>query len=99
MPVSSVSKLACGFVLKRARQRIIDNDGALAFVLYAEAELAEGEGPRVVAEFSDYAGMLDALRFFQKIGGLGAQARIDNSTKAQRQQWARHAANTRWAKE
>jgi len=62
VPVSSVSKLACGFVLKRARQRIIDNDGALAFVLYAEAELAEGEGPRVVAEFSDYAGMLDALR-------------------------------------
>jgi len=24
--------------------------------------LAEGDGPRVVAEFSDYAGMLDALR-------------------------------------
>jgi hypothetical protein len=24
--------------------------------------LAEGEGPRVVAEFSDYAGMLEALR-------------------------------------
>jgi hypothetical protein len=23
---------------------------------------AEGDGPRVVAEFSDYAGMLDALR-------------------------------------
>jgi hypothetical protein len=39
------------------------------------------------------------VRFFQKIGRLGAQARIDNSTKAQRQQWARHAANTRWAKE
>ena len=25
-------------------------------------KLSEGEGPRVVAEFSDYAGMLDALR-------------------------------------
>ena len=24
--------------------------------------MAEGDGPRVVAEFSDYAGMLDALR-------------------------------------
>jgi len=24
--------------------------------------MAEGEGPRIVAEFSDYAGMLDALR-------------------------------------
>ena len=24
--------------------------------------MAEGDGPRVVAEFSDYAGMLEALR-------------------------------------
>jgi hypothetical protein len=24
--------------------------------------MAEGEGPRVVAEFSDYAGMLEAIR-------------------------------------
>jgi hypothetical protein len=39
------------------------------------------------------------VRFFKKIGRLGAQARIDNSTRAQRQEWARHAANTRWAKE
>ena len=38
------------------------------------------------------------VRFFQKIGRLGAQARIDNSTKQQRQQWARHAAITRWRK-
>jgi hypothetical protein len=28
-------------------------------------------------------------RFMQKIGRKGAQARIDNSTKAQRQEWAR----------
>jgi hypothetical protein len=148
--------------------------------------LAEGEGPRVVAEFSDYAGMLDALRrranelqlsgerfdeyaglpkgymsklfgarpvrrlgmcsfapvvaglglrclfivdeeaerrlrqrlpprnqsyvradathvtltfrFMQKIGRLGARARVDNSTKAQRQEWARQAAIARWQK-
>jgi hypothetical protein len=38
------------------------------------------------------------LRFFQRIGRKGAQARVDNSTKAQRQEWARHAANTRWRK-
>ena len=38
------------------------------------------------------------VRFFQKIGRRGAQARIDNSTKAQRQQWARRAAITRWRK-
>jgi hypothetical protein len=39
------------------------------------------------------------VRFFQKIGRLGAQARIDNSTAEQRRKWARRAANTRWAKE
>jgi hypothetical protein len=38
------------------------------------------------------------LRFFQKIGRKGAQARIDNSTKQQRQEWARHAAIARWRK-
>jgi hypothetical protein len=36
------------------------------------------------------------VRYFKKIGRKGAQARIDNSTKAQRQEWARHAARTRW---
>ena len=36
------------------------------------------------------------VRFFQKIGRLGAQARIDNSTKAQRREWARRAAIARW---
>ena len=147
--------------------------------------MAEGDGPRVVAEFSDYAGMLDALRrrvnelalngerfdeyaglprgylsklvgakptrrlgmvsfqpvlaglglrclfvvdeeaerrlkercqprnssyvraapsivltvrFFQRIGRKGAQARVDNSTKQQRQKWARNAAIARWRK-
>ena len=38
------------------------------------------------------------VRFFKKIGRLGAQARVDNSTKAQRQQWARRAAIARWRK-
>ena len=38
------------------------------------------------------------FRFMQKIGRLGAQARIDNSTKQQRREWARRAANARWRK-
>ena len=36
------------------------------------------------------------VRFFRKIGRIGAQARIDNSTKQQRQEWARKAAIARW---
>jgi hypothetical protein len=39
------------------------------------------------------------FRFMQKIGRLGAQARINNSTEAQRRKWARQAAIARWAKE
>jgi len=38
------------------------------------------------------------VRFFKRIGRLGAQARVDNSTKQQRQEWARRAANARWRK-
>jgi len=37
-------------------------------------------------------------RFMQKIGRKGAQARVDNSTKRQRQEWARRAAIARWKK-
>jgi hypothetical protein len=37
-------------------------------------------------------------RFMQKIGRLGAQARVDNSTEAQRRKWARQAAMARWRK-
>jgi len=36
-------------------------------------------------------------RFMQKIGRLGAQARVDNSTKEQRREWARKAARARWS--
>jgi len=38
------------------------------------------------------------VRFFQKIGRRGAQARIDNSTEQQRRKWARRAAIARWRK-
>ena len=37
-------------------------------------------------------------RFMQKIGRKGAQARVDNSTKEQRREWARKAAIARWRK-
>ena len=36
------------------------------------------------------------VRYFKKIGRKGAQARVDNSTKEQRQRWARKAAIARW---
>ena len=39
------------------------------------------------------------VRFFQKIGRKGAQARVDNSTAEQRQAWARKAAIARWRKD
>jgi hypothetical protein len=38
------------------------------------------------------------VRWFRNIGRKGAQARIDNSTKQQRSEWARHAAIARWRK-
>jgi hypothetical protein len=36
------------------------------------------------------------IRFFKRIGRKGAQARVDNSTKEQRREWARKAAIARW---
>jgi hypothetical protein len=38
------------------------------------------------------------VRWFKRIGRKGAQARIDNSTAEQRQEWARRAAIARWRK-
>jgi hypothetical protein len=38
------------------------------------------------------------VRWFKRIGRKGAQARIDNSTAEQRQEWARRAAIERWRK-
>jgi hypothetical protein len=46
----------------------------------------------------DAPSIILTVRFFQKIGRLGAQARINNSTKQQRQEWARKAAAARWRK-
>jgi hypothetical protein len=36
------------------------------------------------------------IRYFKKIGRKGAQARVENSTKEQRREWARKAAIARW---
>ena len=38
------------------------------------------------------------VRFFKKIGRLGARARVAATTKEQRQAWARKAAAARWQK-
>jgi hypothetical protein len=38
------------------------------------------------------------VRWFRTIGRKGAQARVDNSTAEQRQEWARNAAMARWRK-
>jgi hypothetical protein len=38
------------------------------------------------------------VRFFKKIGRLGARARVVATTKEQRQAWARKAAAARWQK-
>jgi hypothetical protein len=45
---------------------------------------------------ADATHVILTFRFMQKIGRLGAQARIDNSTEAQRRKWARRAAIARW---
>ena len=39
------------------------------------------------------------VRFFQRIGRKGAQARVDNSTAEQRREWAKKAAAARWGRQ
>ena len=38
------------------------------------------------------------VRFYKRIGRMGAQARVDNSTAEQRQEWAKKAAAARWGR-
>jgi hypothetical protein len=70
------------------------------FVIDEEAErrLKNRLSPRNPSYVRSAPSIVFTVRFFKKIGRLGAQARIDNSTKAQRQEWARHAAIARWRK-
>jgi hypothetical protein len=65
----------------------------------AERRLRERLMPRNQSYVrADATHVVLTFRFMQKIGRLGAKARIDNSTKAQRQEWARKAAVARWRK-
>jgi hypothetical protein len=70
------------------------------FVVDEEAErrLRNRVPPRNPSYVRATPSIVLTVRFFQKIGRKGAQARIDNSTKAQRQEWARNAAFARWRK-
>jgi hypothetical protein len=71
------------------------------FVVDEEAErrLRERVPPRNSSYVRGTPSIVFTARFFQKIGRKGAQARIDNSTKQQRQKWARNAAIARWRKD
>src|SRR5262249_23213131 len=68
------------------------------FVVDEEAErrVRERVRPRNGSYVRSAPSIVLTARFFQKIGRKGAQARIDNSTEAQRQEWARNAAIARW---
>jgi hypothetical protein len=70
------------------------------FVVDEEAErrLRNRVPPRNQSYVRDAPSIVFTVRFFQRIGRKGAQARIDNSTKQQRREWARNAANMRWRK-
>jgi hypothetical protein len=64
----------------------------------ATERLKRGVVPRNQSYVRSTPSIILTLRFFQRIGRIGAQARIDNSTKKQRQEWARKAAIARWRK-
>jgi hypothetical protein len=68
------------------------------FVVDEEAErrLRDRVLPRNESFVRSTPSIVLTVRFFQSIGRKGAQARIDNSTKQQRQEWARKAAIARW---
>jgi hypothetical protein len=70
------------------------------FVVDEEAErrLKERLPPRNQSYVRVTPSIVFTVRFFQRIGRKGAQARVDNSTKAQRREWARNAAIVRWRK-
>jgi hypothetical protein len=68
------------------------------FVVDEEAErrLRERLQPRNSSYVRATPSIVFTVRWFRTIGRKGAQARIDNSTKQQRQEWARKAAIARW---
>ena len=75
--------------------------GVRAWLVEDKAAVARLRGqttPRNSSYVRSAPSIVLTVRFFKKIGRLGAQARLDNSTKAQRREWARHAAIARWRK-
>jgi hypothetical protein len=70
------------------------------FVVDEEAErrLRNRVPPRNSSYVRGTPSIVFTVRFFKKIGRKGAQARVDNSTKEQRREWARRAAIVRWRK-
>jgi hypothetical protein len=64
----------------------------------AECRLRDRMRPRNSSYVRATPSIVLTFRHFRKIDRLGAQARIDNSTKAPRQEWARKAAIARWRK-
>jgi len=64
----------------------------------ATARLKNRLPPRNQSYVRSAPSIILTVRFFKRIGRMGAQARVDNSTKQQRQEWARNAANARWRK-
>jgi hypothetical protein len=70
--------------------------GLLAIDEAATKRLRERVPPRNGSYVRGTPSIILTVRFFKKIGRLGAQARIDNSTAEQRRKWARRAAIARW---
>jgi hypothetical protein len=73
--------------------------GLLAIDEAATQRLRDRLPPRNSSYVRAAPSIVFTVRFFKRIGRLGAQARIDNSTRAQRREWARRAAIARWRKD
>ena len=82
-PVLAGLGLKCQFVEDRAATERLKNHVAPRNGSYVRA------APSIVF----------TVRFFQRIGRKGAQARVDNSTAEQRREWAKKAAAARWGRQ
>jgi hypothetical protein len=64
----------------------------------ATQRLKDRVAPRNSSYVRGTPSIVFTVRWFRNIGRKDAQARIDNSTKQQRREWARKAARQRWRK-
>jgi hypothetical protein len=92
-PSRGLGKLSLGLVMNGLGMSLLAIENQ-----EATARLKNRLPPRNPSYVRSAPSIILTVRFFQKIGRLGAQARIDNSTKAQRREWARKAARARWQK-